>query len=237
MERKRRMGRGWIALFALGLAGAATAGIHHWLTAADHVDSPFVQDNVATDIADVFVFSEDPGSVVFAMTVSGVLAPDELVGRSIFDKNTLYQFEIDTDGDATEDRVIQGFVNGTPTHQLMQIVGPVAPTRVGTEARIVERPGRPFRVRVSTGPEAITATRDDGLKAFAGVRDDPFFFDLARFQAILAGEASSFADPGTDSFAGLNAYAIVVEVPLELLGATSLADLSSWTVWGTTSQR
>lgn len=247
MERKRASGRSRMALVAFALVGGAAAGVYHWVTAADHVDSPFVRDNVATDIADVYVFKPDPsdpdpGSVVLAMTVSGVLAPQELVGRSIFDRNTLYQFEIDTDisDGVDEDLVIQGFVIGGPENQKMEIIGPAPPVAgagTGTSARIVRQAGKPFRVQVSTGPEAISATRWDGLKAFAGVRDDPFFFDLAQFQKILSGDAGSFNDPGTDFFAGLNVYAIVVEVPLELLGATHISELSSFAVWGTTSQR
>jgi len=63
------------------------------------------------------------------------------------------------------------------------------------------------------------------------VRDDPFFFDLVQFKKIIAGQATSFRDPGVDSFAGTNVLAIVVELPSALLGGTKLG------VWGTTSRQ
>jgi len=65
---------------------------------------------------------------------------------------------------------------------------------------------------------------------FAGVRDDPFFFDLVQFKKIIAGEASAFRNPGVDTFAGTNVLAIVVELPSSLLGGTKLS------VWGSTSR-
>ena len=71
----------------------------------------------------------------------------------------------------------------------------------------------------------------NGVKLFAGVRDDPFFFDLGRFSAIIGGQATGFADPGTDAFAGLNTYAIVLELPTAAVG-----DPATTTVWATTSR-
>jgi hypothetical protein len=71
---------------------------------------------------------------------------------------------------------------------------------------------------------------NDGITVFAGVRDDPFFFDLTQFQAILAGQASGFRNPGVDTFAGTNVLAIVVEVPISMLGGPNL------NIWGTTSR-
>jgi hypothetical protein len=86
-------------------------------------------------------------------------------------------------------------------------------------------------VQISTGASAITAT-GGGLTVFAGVRDDPFFFDLARFNEIVMGMATEFRDPGIDTFAGSNALAIVVELPASMVVGTS----STIGVWGTTSR-
>jgi hypothetical protein len=63
------------------------------------------------------------------------------------------------------------------------------------------------------------------------VRDDPFFFDLGAFRAIIAGQATKFSNPGTDTFAGTNVLAIVVEVPKSFLGSNP-----NLKVWGTTSR-
>lgn len=218
----------WAVAAVAVAAGLGTLG---WLQAADHVDAPAVAADQAADIADIYSFRSpgNPDRLVLAMTISNVQAAPEIeLERSIFDPEVLYQFEIDRDGDAVEDLVLQAFVIGPPEDQVMVLRGPVVPAVTGTDGRIVN--GAPeVRVPVSTGPEPAIAERN-GLRLFAGVRDDPFFFDFARFSAILAGEASSFRDPGVDTFAGLNVYAIVVEVPVDLLGG----DASSLGVWGTT---
>lgn len=209
------------------VAGAATA----WrlADAADHTDGPLATGDQAADIADVYSFRSGD-NLVLAMTISNVqTSPQIQLGQSILDPEVLYQFKIDDDGDAVEDLVIQAVVTGSPADQTLHVVGPVAPEITGTSGRLVAD-GPVLNVPVSTGTTPIVESAG-GISIFAGVRDDPFFFDLGRFSAILAGQESSFADPGTDAFAGLNVYAIVVEVPLAALGDP--ADLS---VWGTTSR-
>jgi hypothetical protein len=88
-----------------------------------------------------------------------------------------------------------------------------------------------------------------GLQAFTGLRDDPFVFDLAQFNRILAGTQDVFrnipASPlgplrgrpvradgtsGIDTFGGFNASYIVVEFPVSLLGPAKVIN-----VWGTVS--
>ena len=212
-------------LASLTIAAAALAGFG-LVTAADHTDGPLAAGDQAADIADVYSFVSGD-NLVLALTISNVQAAPEIqLGQSIFDPEVLYQFKIDGDGDAVEDLVIQAFVTGNPSNQVMHVRGPVAPAVTGDEARIVQGPVA--SVRVSTDATPITNERQ-GMRVFAGVRDDPFFFDLAQLLQILGGQASGFEDPGTDTFAGLNVYALVVELPLALLG-----DPSSLTVWGTT---
>ncbi len=215
----------------LGAAAAALLG-YGLITAADHDEAPLIQGDQAADIADLYAFRspQDPNAIVLVLTLSDFLPPGEIkLGKSNFDPRVLYQFKIDRDGDAVEDLVIQAFVTGSRGHQLMHFRGPAEPSVTGTRSKLIGP--ETARVRVSTGAEPIVATRK-GMKVFAGVRDDPFFFDAGQFGAILAGEATSFNDPGTDSFQDLNVYAIVVELPIERLG-----DLSTMSVWGTTSRR
>lgn len=212
-------------------ASAALIGTQ-WLGASDHVDAPITTGAQSADIADVYTFRSptNASNIVLAMTISGVqTAPDLLLGTSLFAPNTLYQFKIDNTGDAVEDLVIQGFVVGTPADQTLFLRGPAAPITVGAQSQIVAGPE--MSVAVSTNATPITATAN-GVSVFAGLRDDPFFFDLTRFNEILGGTQTSFRDPGVDAFAGLNTYAIVVEMPLSMLGA----DPANVSVWGTTSR-
>ena len=65
-----------------------------------------------------------------------------------------------------------------------------------------------------------------GISAFAGPRDDPFFFDFNQYTAIIGGTASGFNNPGTDTFAGTNVMSIVVEVPKSMIGGSGT--INTW---------
>jgi hypothetical protein len=189
----------------------AAAGI---IYAADHIDAPAVT-NKPTDITDVYVFrGQNPDNMVFVANTQGLLSPAATADAG-FDENTLIEFNIDNNGDNVEDLVIQCIAkNGK-----MKVYGPAKPKVTGTISYLNIN-----KLSVQTditkyGQEAISATGDNGVKVFAGPRDDPFFFDLVRFRQVIAGTASSFNNPGSDTFAGTNVMGIVVEVPKSLLGS------------------
>ena len=221
--------RGRVIAWSLLLAIPAALGLTRWIEASDHKDSALLAADHAADIADVYTFKStvNPDNVVLVMTVSGFIPPSE-ASTTFFDPNVLYQWKIDNDGDAVEDLVIQAFVTGTGGHQVMHFRGPAAPAATGTTDRVVLGP-ETATVGVSNGAAPIVASRG-GMTVFAGVRDDPFFFDLVQFKKIVAGEATAFRNPGVDTFAGFNVLAIVAEVPSSLLGGQKLG------VWGTTSR-
>jgi hypothetical protein len=78
-----------------------------------------------------------------------------------------------------------------------------------------------------TAPVApIVATGSNGMKIFAGPRDDPFFFDLVRFKEVIAGTQMGFRSPGFDTFAGTNVLSFVAEIPKALLGTS--ATINYW---------
>ncbi len=189
----------------------AAAGI---IYAADHIDAPAVT-NKPTDITDVYVFrGENPDNMVFVANTQGLLSPAATADAG-FDENTMIEFNIDNNGDNVEDLVIQCIAkNGK-----MKVYGPTAPKVTGTISYLNIN-----KLSVQTditkyGQNALSATGDNGVKVFAGPRDDPFFFDLVRFRQVISGTASSFNNPGNDTFAGTNVMAIVVEVPKSLLGS------------------
>src|SRR2546425_7079950 len=214
---------------AVLLVLVAAAGITRWIKASDHKDSALLAADHAADIADVYTFRSPvhPDNVVLVMTVSGFIPPSE-ASTTFFDPSVLYQWKIDNNGDAVEDLVIQAFVTGTGGHQVMHFRGPAAPSVTGATSRVIDGPETAM-VHVTNGENPIIASRH-GMTVFAGVRDDPFFFDLVQFKHIIAGEATSFRNPGIDTFAGTNVLAIVVELPSAQLGGTKLG------VWGTTSR-
>jgi hypothetical protein len=199
-------------VWTLGLLGMAiaAAGI---IYAADHIDTPTITGQT-TDITDVYVFrAQDPNNLVFVANTQGLLPPSATAAAK-FDANTLLEFNIDNNNDNVEDLVIQGIlVNGN-----LRVYGPVAPSATGTKSRL--EGAVTAEVAVTPYGSAPVIATQNGIKVFAGPRDDPFFFDLTRFRQVIAGTASSFNSPGNDTFAGTNVLSWVVEVPKTLLNAT-----------------
>lgn len=197
---------------SLLLLGSATLGV---LWAADHIDAPAVR-GTSTDITDYYAFASPANSsnLVFVANTQGLLAPSATAAAG-FDEDVLLEFNIDQDGDAVADLVIQAtFLDG-----MMQVYGPVSPNSNGTTSEIAsDLPVTEVAIS-SYGASPTIATAANGIKAFAGPRDDPFFMDFAQYNEIIAGNASGFNDPGSDTFAGTNVLSVVVEVPKSMLGS------------------
>src|SRR5438105_15947508 len=89
-----------------------------------------------------------------------------------FSPELLYQFKIDNDGDAREDKVIQILFTGVGTGQTVQVFGPTTPRQTG--ARNALLPGQAS----ASGKFGQVIGNASGVLAFAGLRDDPFVFDV-----------------------------------------------------------
>ena len=207
---------------------------------SDHADTPANAATPGADLTDLYIFPSpsNTNNVVLVMNVHPLIPTGQAVGVA-FDPNVLYQFKLDVTGDNVEDLVIQAKFNGTGATQQVQIAGPVKPSRTGTSA--VFEAADP-----TTGTINQAFTLTNGVKVFAGAREDPFFFDLAQFLTILPDRANSLgptftntsgqsvsttpADPdqpmaGTfrsagaaqDFLKGFNVLSIVVEVPKTML--------------------
>jgi Domain of unknown function (DUF4331) len=207
----------------MGFASAAllVGGI---VFAADHIDAPSVtgpnSTSLATDITDVYAFQSpaDNSKMLLVANVRGLLTPGPTgtTATAAFGSNVLYEMNIDNTGDNVEDLVIQFLVqNGK-----VRAYGPVAPAAAGTTSTIRTN-GALTQVDVTPyGSAPISGTGANGMKIFAGPRDDPFFFDLTRFKEIIAGTQTSFRNPtdARDAFAGTNVLSLVAEIPKALLG-------------------
>jgi Domain of unknown function (DUF4331) len=209
------------------IVGVAIAtAIGGFLLASDHIDAPAVK-NQTTDITDLYVFNgADTNNLVFVANTQGLLAPASTAAAA-FDPNTLIQINIDNNGDNVEDEVIQAIYSGTT----MNFYGPVKPSMTGIRSKIEGAVTASVAV-TAYGAAPVTASSASGIKVFAGSRDDPFFFDLNQYHAILAGKASGFNNPGMDAFAGTNVMSVVVEVPKKLLNSTGKIN-----VWLTTKKK
>lgn len=202
----------------LGFVLATITGLI--LVAADHIDAPSVTGN-ASDITDFYAFQgQDTNNMVFVVNTQGLLSPSATADAK-FNENVMIEINIDNTGDNVEDLVIQAIKRGDK----MYFFGPYAPSMTGKSSTINTAYESGSVMITKYGQSAITATKN-GLKFFAGPRDDPFFFDLGQYLEIIGGNASSFNNPGTDSLAGTNVLSVVVEVPKSMLG--SAATLNTW---------
>ncbi|WP_333659474.1 DUF4331 family protein [Flavobacterium sp.] len=202
----------------LGLSLIAISGLV--LIAADHIDAPAVTGN-ASDITDFYAFQgQDTNNMVFVVNTQGLLSPSATAAAK-FDENVMTEINIDNTGDNVEDLVIQAVKRGNS----MYFFGPVAPGTTGKTSTI-KTANQIGSVEISQYGQNAIVSSQNGYKFFAGPRDDPFFFDLGQYQAILGGTAPGFNNPGTDTFAGTNVLSIVVEVPKSSLGTA--ATLNTW---------
>lgn len=208
----------------LGLSLVAISGL--LLIAADHADAPAVTGN-GNDITDVYAFQgTDTNNMVFVVNTQGLLSPGA-TGSATFKENVMTEINIDNNGDNVEDLVIQAIKRGNK----MYFFGPVAPGTPGTSST-VKTSAAAGSVEISKYGASAKIATTNGMKFFAGPRDDPFFFDLNQYKAILAGTAGGFNNPGTDTFAGTNVLATIIEVPKTMLGSSSTIN-----VWAETKQK
>lgn len=190
------------------------------LVAADHIDAPNVASG-SSDITDFYAFQgEDSDNIVFVANVQGLISPAE-TSTAMFDENVMVEFNIDTNGDAVEDLVIQAI----PRDGEMHFFGPYAPSQTGLSSTI-NTMETPSTVAITSYGDLPEITMENDMKFFAGPRDDPFFMDFARYGEIIAGTATAFNDPGSDTFAGTNVLSIVVEVPKSMIGGSGT--INTW---------
>lgn len=207
--RKLSVALGGAALAAVALGAIPALG-------ADHRDSPATKDAPRSDINDVYFFrGEQAAGAVLVMTVNPLTSPADTAGLRL-DTGTLYEIKVDTNADAVADISYKFQFAGTGAVQDVTI------TRATGAAAIANTPGGDviLQGKTSTG-SGVTTIEGANRKAYVGPRDDPFFFDLAGFQAGL-----KFT--GVDTFKGTNVTALVLEVPS--LPAQQLG------IWGTTSK-
>jgi hypothetical protein len=214
-----------MAIFLLNLSFAFPA------SASDHQDTSFLGcDFPAGDLTDLYVFeSPNPNNVVLAMNF------DPLIPRGTdrpFDPSVLYQFKIDqtVPADGLEELVMQFQFSGTVPNQRVTMYGPAVPNQAGTQSTLLASAR-------GSGPVNQSLTLPGGVQLFAGLRKDPFFFDLARFFEIIpdrnyllqpnpapALRVLSFNPPSTafDLLSDFNVHSIIVELPRSLLGGNRI---------------
>jgi Domain of unknown function (DUF4331) len=154
--------RVWLG--ALGVAAAA-AGLAIKLHAADHADGPAVMAEPAGDITDVYAWmSADKTKVNLVMDVY-----PNAPASSMMSDQVLYVFHLNSSASygaaATETKIICGFN-----------VAQAITCWVGSSESVTGNASATTGIMSASGK----------TKVFAGLRDDPFFFNLTGFKATTA---------------------------------------------------
>src|SRR3984893_12798428 len=141
-------------------------------------DFGFPHGDARLDLTDLFAFPKpsSAGKSILIMNVhpSSSIKPLAPTGREPFAADAMYEFKIDTDGDAVADIAYRirfsRFTGGAQTAMLRRVEGAQAAGTGDGGQTIVE--GAP----VSLDREA-RVTEAGAHRFFAGWRSDPFFFD------------------------------------------------------------
>jgi hypothetical protein len=222
------------ALFAVAGLILAIGGAPLLVSGADHLDAPALGhassgssvDLLSThgdrDINDVYVFNNAARTrTVFAMTTNPAVNVPTIDAMANFGSNVRYIINIDRNGDAVQDLAyVWRFASPSGGAQAYSVW-----RYAGANAKHLTH-----GVQIGSGSTGGTGvgTAKGNAKVFAGVRADPFFFDLLGFLGTVLGVGDTQLGTGGDLFAGLNTNAVVIEVPNDSIGATNIG------VWGTT---
>ena len=211
---------------------------------ADHAESPGADADPAADLADVFIFPspESPASkVVGAITFGGRSAPRSRIDSGFYcDAKVLYTLNIDR-ADAA------GAFDNVPDIKIYARLARNIAGQCGLQLENVPGAGGTF-----SGPIEQVISTSSGIKAFAGQRNDPFFFDAQGLGTLLGSFAAAGQNgnlvtafslgnvPPTarrDSFASRNVSAIVFEMSLDVLSpAPAVGARPQIRVWATTGR-
>ncbi len=179
--------------------------------AADHQEAPRASAQLSADIGDYYAWHSD-SQLNLILTFGTFNAPGM---PASYDSNLLYGFHFDTSETADGESDMDLYVRFAQDDQ-------------GAWG---------FRVSDSSDNALIqgaveTVLANNDISAWAGLADDPFFFDQTGFVSTVSTGTISF-DPARDDVAGLNITAIVIQVPLDSVVASG----SSLQTWATTASQ
>ncbi len=234
--------RWWLSALAL-LALAALVITPRLLVASNHDDGELDMKGRALHTTDLFVFREQDqnpgaaaGNLVFIMNVNPRSLPRQ---EYDFSTNARYDFHVTrvTNNDATPTGKTDAMLRlefGAPAKDGSQPIK-VTAVRDGATSATAMGAARTTPLAASAAP-IVTPVNIAGttISVFAGLREDPFFFDVEQFFRVRAGvlgmgPKTGFRDPGYDFTAGYNVLSIVVRVPQAwLAGSTAATTFDTW---------
>jgi len=235
--------RCWLSALAL-LALAGLVMTPRLLVASNHDDGELDMKGRALHTTDFFVFREQDqnpgaaaGDLVFIMNVNPRSLPRQEYN---FSTNARYDIHVTRvmNNDATPtgktDAMLR-FEFGAPAKDGSQPIK-VTAVRNGVTSASAMGAARTTPLAAAGAP-IVTPVNLAGstISVFAGLREDPFFFDVEQFFRVRAGALGmgpkvGFRTPGYDFTAGYNILSIAVRVPRAwLAGSTSATTYDAWT--------
>ena len=116
------------------------------------------------------------------LTVCGFIVPGEAVNFGIFDHRMRYRFEVESNGNATPDRLIDVTFSEKVTSGANPQTATIKSTFFPAFTAQTTNPNLN-----ATPPEfVVTTDQNTGITFFAGVVDDPFFFDIPAFNRFVS---------------------------------------------------
>ncbi|HLO51062.1 MAG TPA: DUF4331 domain-containing protein [Kamptonema sp.] len=234
-----------LLILEVALLAMLTPGI---IGASDHDDGEVDTKGRAVNLTDVYVFREKDqnpsaadGDLVLVMNSN----PRSLARyQYYFSPNALYQFHVTQVGDVNATPTGQGdvilrFAFTPPNERGLQAVTITAIRNGATTTATTTINGGPI-VTTPLNNNTIANTVSLGgsnLTVFAGLREDPFFFDVEQFFRVRAGALGGgpkvgFREPNqaVDFTKGYNVNTIAVRVPKAFLqGGTAANTFDVWT--------
>lgn len=160
--------------------------------AADHAEAPGTQADPAADISDFYAWHNTDGNLVVVFTVAPLTAAG---GAATYDADLLFGVHFDND------------LDGVADHDVWVRFGQNTAGDWGVQATGIPGADASFHGAVDTAIADSTGT----AMLWAGLSDDPFFFDFQGFVDTLSTGTVAFT--AADTFAGTNTTTVVMEFP------------------------
>jgi len=176
---------------------------------ADHLDAPGLKSpnmDARIDICDIYAFQK-PGDINKSVLVVDV-NPVAPTFADSFASEAVYELKVDTNGDAVADIAYR--FTFSPKEDGVQKV--TVRRAIGEQAEGSGNDGEVLFKNILVSFDDVVTLADAGeYRLFAGIRSDPFFFDLD-------GMKNGMKFTGVDTFLDKNVFSIVLEIPNSALG-------------------
>jgi hypothetical protein len=188
-----------------------------------HQDSAAARQDPRLDITDVYLFEGNSGTVF-------VINTNPLSANRGFNPEALYEFNVDTNGDAIQDLALRfNFLPPDPTGRQSWVLRQLT----GADAANRHAPG----TIVATGTTEEIVTASNGIKIFAGLAGEPFYIEANVVTAVKTAIANGAkldlsaynSHTATNLFGSTNVTTLVIEVPSRVAGTGTIG------FWGTTA--